>query len=350
MFRHRLRRMQGERGASLILAMGFLALLGILVSSLLSVTYSSVKTTGVARGSQAKLYGADGAIDYAVETIENDDSYCPSGSSGTQSLPDLSLNGRTVTVTCQLVDSTSSGFSFGWTSLTGYNNPDGTTPQKNDLYWMAGTAGTTSDQIKFQGTMFNAGKFKFDSASPTTYIADDLHQYDSPGTNYCTADKAAAIKPTVAGSWDCEDPDDYDEWDWDDVDIEVSSTTAKAKKIVGSCHIMYPGRYTTAPTFTAGTKYYFASGTYYFHNVGEITLRGEIFGGQPWSFLESKLMTNASPCATDSTAESQYSGGTQIDGYGVSMAGSPIAAATVTTTCRRCASACSLRGTPSAVA
>jgi hypothetical protein len=82
--------------------------------------------------------------------------------------------------------------------------------------------------------------------------------------------------------------------------IDIPKGNAPSSRTYGStCTIYYPGKYTSGPSFTADRSYYLASGTFYFHQAGTITLRGTVFGGAPGS--DTKALA-ATPCADDAIA------------------------------------------------
>jgi hypothetical protein len=71
------------------------------------------------------------------------------------------------------------------------------------------------------------------------------------------------------------------------------------------CIILYPGKYTSPPTFDPSRKYYLASGTYYFASssspAGDVVLQGQIVGGmpsaaEPWG--DTQQVNGLTPCAS----------------------------------------------------
>jgi hypothetical protein len=98
--------------------------------------------------------------------------------------------------------------------------------------------------------------------------------------------------------------------------VIVPTTAAPAPTVVGTCTILYPGRYTAAPTFNKDRRYYLASGVYYFHNANSIDFKGQIFGGQPGP-NESQQFTDITPCATDEVANTHRPG--SATGFGVNL-------------------------------
>ena len=65
----RRRRGYGEQGATLIIALAFITMLGPLIVGLLALTDANFKATQVTRSRTDALYTADGAADVALEQI-----------------------------------------------------------------------------------------------------------------------------------------------------------------------------------------------------------------------------------------------------------------------------------------
>ncbi|MEX2267137.1 MAG: hypothetical protein WEA75_00475 [Acidimicrobiia bacterium] len=318
-------RAHGEGGTSLILAMGFLALMGTFTASILTVAFTSFKTTQVVRGSQDKHYGADGGADVAVQLLRASSSYCPTVSGTPTNLPDQTINGRTVHITCQTLSGSTGtpggGLATHSLVVTGYNNPNGTPADRDHSFRTEGN--TLADSVSIGGPVFNAGAFEFNDDEPVVQIVGNLDQYnDSPG-QYCSASKSNAAStgnPTVTGAWTCRVAASFPVPDPVPTLI-VPTADAPAKIVQGECTIFFPGKYTATPTFDKNNKYYFASGVYYFPNLGNIHLAGELFGGKPGP-TETQALTTATPCATDATANSLIPGSATGSGVEFVLGGS----------------------------
>ena len=238
--------------------------------------------------------------------------YCPEVSSGTQRLPDQVVNGRTVHVTCQALSGSAGGGGGGGGAsdysvvVTGYPGPTGSSPNLTDAITTKNSS--QKGDLHFVGPAFNAGGFSYSGGYDPRLVFDhDLHEYDST-TPWCTNAKAAAVSsdnPHVNGTWTCEQPGTYPVPDPLPT-LKVPTATRPAPYTSGGCTILFPGKYTSRPTFSSSGKYYFASGVYYFHNVGTITLNGQVFGGAPGS--ESQLFTGITPCANDAAANARVPG------------------------------------------
>lgn len=298
------RRGRGEDGASLMIAVALLAFLGVLGVSILTLSYSNFKTTTTVRTAHDKLYAADGGLEVGLGILRNDSTYCASGTTNVQTLPaPPKINGQTVSVTCQAqaaAPSSSSSGSLTYSLITtGYAVPSrARSPNLSDAIDTSNSAG--KGDLRFGGPAFNAGGFKFSGNGPRLVFDSTLDQYNAPSP-YCADAKnsaSAANNPSVVGSWTCKTnvpvPDPLPT-------LKVPPTSAPASRVVNGCTILYPGKYTTMPTFSSSGKYYLASGVYYFENAGTMTLNGQVFGGAPASG-EAQRFTTHTPCSTDAAA------------------------------------------------
>jgi type II secretory pathway pseudopilin PulG len=81
MMHRKVRRMQGERGASLILAIVFMVVIGAISAAVLSTTTSGVLDRVVLDQARNREYAADGAIEIAITRVRNNGGTCSSGDS-----------------------------------------------------------------------------------------------------------------------------------------------------------------------------------------------------------------------------------------------------------------------------
>ena len=63
------RRCRGERGASLVIALGFLALCGVLIPAIVSLAGTNLAGTSRLHTQRSDLYAADGAVDGAIQYL-----------------------------------------------------------------------------------------------------------------------------------------------------------------------------------------------------------------------------------------------------------------------------------------
>ena len=63
------RRCRGERGASLVLTLGFLALCGVLIPAIVNLAGTNLAGTSRLHSQRSDLYAADGAVDGAIQYL-----------------------------------------------------------------------------------------------------------------------------------------------------------------------------------------------------------------------------------------------------------------------------------------
>jgi hypothetical protein len=104
-----------------MLAVAFLMLFSIVIAAVLTQAGTDLKTTAVVKSHGRKLYAADGGIDYGIQKVRDTAELCPDVPSGTMDVGDLTLDDRTVHVTCQtLSGDNGSGVNSGHFGLTGW--------------------------------------------------------------------------------------------------------------------------------------------------------------------------------------------------------------------------------------
>ena len=119
----------------------------------------------------------------------------------------------------------------------------------------------------------------------------------------------------MLGTWSCENAGSFPVPDPNPT-LKVPTTAAPAKVVQGNCTIFFPGRYTAEPKFDTA-KAYLASGVYYFHDIGSIVPKGQVFGGEPGP-TDTKKFTANTPCSTDAAAK-VLRPTAAINGYGVQL-------------------------------
>jgi hypothetical protein len=314
------------------MALVFLATLAIVISIILSQIGVHFKVTGVVRTRDRELYAADAGVDAGIDALRRA-SYasCPDVGAGTQPLPGLAADALytgspAVTVECQTVE----------------GNLDVVSGPSNGDNFAIITRGSGSDSLTTQGggppiTITGRGD---GSGAPTgTVYTGTLTGWDSnpPAVrDEITVQNGDVWNPGVGAGCTTSTPvglslsSDYDVCRWADPAVPPDvlhdapssvPAAAPAPITVSGCRIYFPGKYTaaTAPDFSAFTNYFFASGLYYFENVGTMDVPNNkvVVGGQSISTdpasPESRKLTAA--CATDAVANAQRPGA--ASGYGV---------------------------------
>jgi hypothetical protein len=302
-------RLRGEEGASLVLALAFLGLLGVFVASVLSFGAVSFQNTVVTRSHEDRLYAADGGIEWGVQQLAGE-GVCPAVTGafegGVGTFP-TQLNGKSVTVECMTtaVDTT--------TETTG-----STSPLIGNYSAIIGTGGIqfVNDLAKqaptflFKGDVYSQGAITI-GGTHRAEIDGSLQletQPCTPANVYPTGACTTAVPPNLP------DPTPT---------VTIPSTAPPPQTVTlngDSCTILYPGKYGSGgrsmPTFAGNGRYYLASGTYYFNDTGPLALKGEIFGGEPAS-TDTKRLTST-PCANDADAHNAQTSFTAV-GKGVTF-------------------------------
>src|SRR5436309_2840588 len=67
---------RGDDGQILVFALVFLVLFGLLIAALLSQVDAHFAMTGIVRDQNAKVYAADGGIDFRIRTLRDDGTIC----------------------------------------------------------------------------------------------------------------------------------------------------------------------------------------------------------------------------------------------------------------------------------
>jgi hypothetical protein len=285
----------GDGGASLVLALVFLSLLSVFIVSVLSLGSVSFTNTVVTRTRADQLYAADGGVEYGIRTLAtNPPAACQSVGSTFTTVGTQTINGKPVTVKCKTtaVDTT--------TQTTG-----GGSPLINPYAAIIGTGGVTiggnntqAPSFRFKGNVYSNGAMSVPSYTPASVDGNlELRTQACLPPNVtvtsghtCTSNRPVPGLPSPVPT------------------VKIPGT-ALAPRTVGSCTILYPGKYgsggQTKPTFSPGGRYYLASGTYYFNDTGALDLRGEVFGGTPASTDTKQLTAGYTPCSNDTEARNQ---------------------------------------------
>jgi hypothetical protein len=88
-------RSREEDGAVLLIALGFLAFIGVVAAVLLNYATTSIRDTGTLRDIRAREYAADGVVDAAINKVRGDISV-----SNSNSCLAATLNGINLRVDC----------------------------------------------------------------------------------------------------------------------------------------------------------------------------------------------------------------------------------------------------------
>lgn len=99
------RRLAEEGGASLLLAMGAITLLGVFATSTLAFAGVGSRQGAVSGARTEQLYAADAGMEHGIRGLAADTGLCNRGGA-THTWPPMQFNGRTVTYRCEWVSGT----------------------------------------------------------------------------------------------------------------------------------------------------------------------------------------------------------------------------------------------------
>lgn len=289
-------RARGEQGYALVVALVFLAVFGILSGILLQYAQTNLKGTFVARAADAKLFGADGGIEYGIHMLRNDPSLCPDIAAGVMTIGSLTVNGRTVTVQCQTTEGTSLVGGSRYAVIT-------TSAGAGSLATQNGI-GESIDG----GPVYVAGAFGL--AKPLTVTGGDVLQHSASCPGGLSQDPNLIVVPP--NTWQCTTaatPDPAHA-----LPTTVPPTAPAPVNVSSTCRLFKPGTYTSfsgakSLLSAAGSQNYFASGVYYLNSVGRVDIGSGmvLFGGQPQA-PETQVLPGATPCTSDAASGGAASG------------------------------------------
>ncbi len=277
-----------ERGAALMLSIVLIGVVGIVVVALLGLVLANFESTKVAQARADQRYAADAALEEAIESIRNDRTLCEPASSARPLAP-LSVNGITVSVSCDAVAGDSPG-AGGWAIIATATDRPGIT--------RAGTG-----PLVVQGPVWAA---RLDDGLHARIEGGRVVERRSGPSCSSGADRPAGltVTPDPPYRYVCADEP------VPSVDHQLPAArpaAAPAPTTTNGCRVFYPGTYTTAPVLAPENR--FVSGTYYFHDVGRLLVQGaEIAGGDRPD--ESRANTGTSAC--DVVGEPESAPGTGV--------------------------------------
>ena len=287
------RRRDGEDGAVLALSLVFLVVFAVLIGALLGQVSVNLKTTGVVQSRADRSYTADAAIEQAIQLTTIDPTKCTR--SPVETLPSQSLNGRTATLTCKVIDD--GGFPVGgqgWAAIINGN-----------FSKSGGGSARLSGPIYVKGTISSSGGAIVDDGGSVSQFSATC-----PGSLTAPPLSVLEVKPTPPYRWQCTQVAAPNP---DHTVPPIPTSVDPLPRTTGSCRVFFPGRYTVAPNLAA--RNYFVSGTYYFDNVGTWGSGGEIVGGH--NPADPQLPSGSiSPCVVNPASTDATPGGNG-SGYGV---------------------------------
>jgi len=282
--------LEDQRGASLVLALAFLAFMGVFSVSILAFTGVGSTTTTIVAARADQRYAADGGIEYGIANLVADTTKC--ARSGSYAWPATTVNGRAVTYACTWVS--------GGTALVGSPllGDYGTIITGSSGVAITGSATPANLAFQYRGSVHSAGPLSFVGPSTQSMGVDGNLTVAGacPTTNVTIDPRGACASGAAVPALPA-------------LGVYVPSAKAAPPSVTGGCTTLTPGRYGTGgratPTFSPTGQYYFASGVYYILD-DTMTLQGTVFGGAK-AASETQATTTVSPCRTSDPATG-YSG------------------------------------------
>jgi hypothetical protein len=262
-------RLQNDDGSVVVIALVFVLVVGLVVGVLLTQTMSGFRTTQVVRKTADKTYAADAGIEWAIESLRVDSRACvTSGTPASMTSTPLDVNGQPVAVTCEVLDGWATG-ADGWAVYVTDPTQSGLTTQGADAKDISGPVYSAGINDTAALAVTRGSVYERQSGSTCSTNNDRPPAVNaSPGPPYSYACVAAAQAPPVPTATLPAAPP-----------TPTRGPNPEAYTVNG-WSVFLPGTYNQAPNLAA--RNYFASGVYYFNDVGTWVIKQEtVVGGQP---------------------------------------------------------------------
>ncbi len=276
----RSRARRSDDGAMLILVLVVFTVIAIIVAAVVSQVETGVKGTPIVRSHLAKVYAADAGMEDALQSIKRDNMLCPDPAHE-YDFPAQTFNSRQVDVHCKTISGSANGL-LGYAVVV-LDPTDSLTTQ-----------GGVSVAKQIDGPIYAK---QLPASSNVAVTRGDVTE--QKGRCSTDADKPADMTIATGYAFHCVPTGPVPDPDHALPSSVPTNAPAPNTTTVPGCKIFKPGKYTSAPVFAADN--YFASGVYYFDNVGTITISSEraVAGKQ----ASNELLINGNvACATDAQA------------------------------------------------
>ncbi len=262
-----------DRGAILPMAMLLAILLATVSTAVAGYASAGLRYARVVQDRADRLSAADGGMQYVIEKLKLRQTLCATAvaQNGLTTIVPPSLNGATITVTCDRVGTLISDIQSWAIVITG----DGI-PAPLPIFQTQGGNGLTKS---FGGPIFMADPTRLNVAAPAEIKDGDLWYTGSACPTPAPPPPAIAnltFTPSFLRGPLCT----LKRWD------ELFRTPALPPMpinvdpapvtMASGCKVFFPGKYKTAPTFSA--ENYFVAGDYYFEDV-YLNVTGTVIAG-----------------------------------------------------------------------
>ena len=282
-----------DSGSVLILVLVFITVIGAVTVALLRQAQTNLIASTLTRNQEKRVYAADAGIDYAIQMLRSDPTLCTAA----RPLPNPpAINGRAVTMTCQVTAGSAVG-AGGWAIFL--TSPPTCTPKCT-----ISTQGAANGNKTVSGPIFNRGGWDLKAALQVKN--GNVYQYPASG---CAKPSNLTFPSTTPGLYGfvCTNTNPYPAglgWPPPLQPLPAAiPSDAPSFTDSGGCRTFYPGRYSTVPALGDGTNY-FRSGVYFFDDIGKWSVDGGVLGGQPAPIVGQPGSTethdtSTTPCGTD---------------------------------------------------
>lgn len=278
----RMQRRHGrDEGAVLVIVLIVVVIVSVVVAAVVTQTEVGVRSTTVARSHLAKVYAADAGVEHAIQSLKRDNKICPDPAHE-HDFPTQTFNGRQVAIHCRTISGSANGL-WGY-AIVVLDSTDSLTTQ-----------GGVGVPKSIEGPV-HAKRLPASFVAPLTITGDVTEEAGRCSTD---ADVPANLTISPGYSYSCVAAGSAPTPDHELPTSEPANAPAADTLTVPGCKIFKPGTYTTAPSLASNN--YFASGVYYFRNVGTISVTSQKVVAGKAGTGESLVNGNVA-CATDTLA------------------------------------------------
>lgn len=241
-------RMGGDQGAILLIVLFVTTALALIIGVVLTNVDVNLHNSQVAQSLDDRTYAADGGVEYVIQRLRQDSNVCDDPSLGP-----WQQSGVHVDVSCQGLNG-AAPFDAGWAAVTQTLNT-----QSGDPVIISGSA-YVGDTVTLAAPLSVENGVLFQHEPP---CPQPLPGFDPT----CTTSPLGQAVPALPCTTACAPGQQF----------TFVDRLPDPRYVVDGCAIFLPGRYTA---INLTNRNYFASGVYYFDDVGTIEFGGkDTFGG-----------------------------------------------------------------------
>jgi hypothetical protein len=261
-----------EQGATLIIVLVFITVFGLILAGLLTQGDASLQYTNTVSAHEAKVYAADAGVSAVIQQLRQNNERCPAPGTTGPPIPPLTINGRTVNVTCSTLSGATVG-AAGYAVITTLNGP-------NSLLLDPAVSKHITGPVYINGQV---------GWGPGLQVTDGNFYQGANGTTCTTPTSSQLSFVTATGAPEPQygyycTPIPLPNPPHNPPTVIPSTAPNNPPRRADGCQVWYPGLYTSPPALVPGDNY-FASGVYYFNFNGSWDIKqSTVYGGQPSNF------------------------------------------------------------------